>query len=108
MNYGKSLLKEAFALRTDLINFNHGSFGACPKEVMEKHISFLYEQEGSSEIWFRKTYYDYIDESRKQVAKLIKANVDEVVLVENASYAINSILRSWPFKVSRKRRFTLH
>ena len=40
-----SSLKELFLLEDGYVNYNHGSFGAVPKAVMDKHIALLYEQE---------------------------------------------------------------
>jgi isopenicillin-N epimerase len=94
------MLKEKhFLLNKGLINLNHGSFGTVPKKVLESHFNFLTEQESCPEVWFRETYFKYINESRKLVANLIKTKTENVVLVENASYAVNSVLRSFPFKV---------
>lgn len=98
MIFGRELQKQ-FYLRADKINFNHGSFGTVPVEVMNAHYKALLEQESSPEIWFRKTFFQYIDESRQLLAKLVKVPVEELVLVENASYAVNSILKTFPFKV---------
>lgn len=99
MSFGRELLARHFHLRADKINFNHGSFGTVPKNIMEAHYKALLEQESSPEIWFRKTFYQYVDESRKLLADLVKVPVEELVLVENASYAVNSILKTFPFKV---------
>jgi hercynylcysteine S-oxide lyase len=99
---GKSLLQNGtFQLRPGLVNLNHGSFGTVPLTVFNEQCRLLREQESCPEVWFRETYYRYIDISRQQVAALINARVEDVVLVENASYAVNSILRSFPFKVSQ-------
>ena len=50
--------------------------------------------------WFRDTYYRYVDDSRAALAKLTNApNVDDLILIENASSAVNSILRTMDLKV---------
>eukprot|EP01031_Cornospumella_fuschlensis_P038784 gene38784-47163_t len=100
--YGHDLKKKCFLLRDDLINFNHGSFGAVPKTVMEELINLLREVESFPDLWFRDTMYKLEDRSRELVAELIKADKEDVVMVENASYAINSVLRSFPFKQGDK------
>src|SRR5690349_10623500 len=88
-----------FLLQSDLVNLNHGSFGTVPRLVMDKHYQYLLEQESCPEMWFRETYFGYINKSRLSIANLIKAIVDDVVLIENASSAVNSVLSSFPFKV---------
>lgn len=98
--YGHRLLDGGqFLLRKGLINLNHGSFGTVPNSVFERHCALLREQESCPEVWFRETYFAHVTEARAKVAQLINSSIDEVVLVENASYAVNSILRSMDFKV---------
>jgi hypothetical protein len=101
VEFGNSLQNKLFNLYDGLINFNHGSFGTVPKPVLDMHFRYMLEQESCPESWFRVTYYQYIDRSRMLLAKLIKAQEQDVVLVENASYAVNAILRSFDFKVSQ-------
>lgn len=98
--FGHDLKKKHFLLRDDLVNFNHGSFGAVPKCVMDELIRLLQEVESFPDLWFRDTMYKLEDRSRELVAELIHADKDDVVMVENASYAINSVLRSFPFQVA--------
>ncbi|RYH20139.1 hypothetical protein EON65_24435 [archaeon] len=97
--FGHDLKKKHFLLREDLVNFNHGSFGAVPKCVMNELIRLLHEVESFPDLWFRDTMYRLEDRSRELVAELIHADKEDVVMVENASYAINSVLRSFPFQV---------
>jgi selenocysteine lyase/cysteine desulfurase len=96
--YGHAILPKEFLLRSGLLNFNHGSFGTVPKDVMERHVQLLHEQESCPEDWFRRVYFNYVNESRQKIAELINAHVDDVVIVENASAAVNGILRSFPFE----------
>ena len=100
MSLGHSLRKDTFILREEITSFNHGSFGTVPKPVMDAHVRLLMEQESCPELWFRETYFTHIENSRKCISELINANIEDVVLVENASSAVNAILRSFPFKVS--------
>ena len=99
IEYG-SCLKDLFLLDKSIINFNHGSFGAVPHDVFNSHVQYLREQELYPEIWFRKTIYEYNNRSRELISKLINGNVDDIVLVENASSAVNSILRSFKFEAN--------
>ena len=62
----------------------------------------LLEAELYPDKWFRKTYYDKIDIARQEIAGLIKADVRDIVLVENASSAVNAILRSMGLKAGDK------
>lgn len=87
--YGHNLKDQHFLLTKQLINLNHGSFGTVPKLIFEKQHQILLEQESSPEDWFRYIYQTYIDKSRIAIATLIKSDLNDVVLVESASYAVN-------------------
>ena len=56
--------------------------------------------ESHPDTWFRKSYYDYVDASRELIASFVNASAEGLVLVENASSAVNSILRSLGLKAS--------
>ena len=75
-------------------------FTVVPKAVAKAQYNYFLEQESHPDTWFRVSYYDYVDTSRKMLASLINAIVDDIVLVENASAAVNSVLRSLGFKVA--------
>lgn len=101
--YGSKDLKEKFFyLAQNFTNVNHGSFGAVAKPVHRKQAELFLEQEAYPDTWFRKRMYDLIYESRTMIAKFIHADVSDVVLVENASSAVNSILRSMQFQKGDK------
>lgn len=67
--------------------------------MLDEQHSLMLEQERCPEEWFRRAYQPYVHTARQAVAALINADIEDVVLVENASYAVNSVLRSFPFKV---------
>lgn len=98
--WGKNLLEKYFLLKPGLRNFNHGSFGAVPRPVMDRLVALLLEEESFPDEWFRERYLLLKEESRRLLASLIRSDLEEIVLVENASYAVNSVLRSFAFQVS--------
>lgn len=100
--YGSALRKKHFLLAEAFCNLNHGSFGACPRQILEAQQSFVVEQETRPDRWFRANYFDVISESRRSLANLVNANHEDVVMVENASAAVNGILRSIGLKKGDK------
>ena len=102
INFGHELRRKHFQLMEGFTNLNHGSFGATPKCISEAQIKYKAQQEAHPDRFFRITSYSLIDRSRKKLAALINAPLSEVVLVENASDAVNSILRSYPFQQGDK------
>lgn len=86
--------KKLFYLSPELTHFNHGSFGTVPKDVKIAQDMFFQKAETYPDRWFKKDMFKHLYTSRVKVANLIQAkNVDDVVLVENASAAINATLR---------------
>lgn len=96
--FGHSLLSE-FDLDPQYTNLNHGSFGCVPTAVRLAHQSLQLEQERRPDAWFRNTYISRMAAMRTQLAEYVGADVDDLVLVENASSAVNSVLASYEFKV---------
>ena len=90
--------KSKFYQNASFTNFNHGSFGAVSREVKAAQDVFFAEAEEYPDKWFRSSIYENIKKARGCVAELINSTVEDVVLVENASAAINSVLRSIPFE----------
>lgn len=65
-------------------------------------MELFLEQEAYPDTWFRQKMYEKMNASRAKIAQFIRANVSDVVLVENASSAVNSILRSMQFQKGDK------
>jgi selenocysteine lyase/cysteine desulfurase len=97
--YGHQLKSEYFLLASDYCNLNHGSYGTIPKPVVQRQQQYVEEQESRPDAWFRENYFTYIDTARSMIADYVKAMVADIVLVENASSGVNSVLRSLGLKV---------
>jgi selenocysteine lyase/cysteine desulfurase len=94
-SFGHEMLHKEFLL--NYTNFNHGSFGACPKQVLDFQTSLRLQQEQQPDPWMRFRYKQLINETRKEIARYVHAEDgmgETLVLVESASTAVNSIMRS--------------
>lgn len=98
--FGIQLKQKYFYLANDFINFNHGSFGTVPVPVYDQQHAFFLESESFPDKWFRKSFMKYVERSRQLIASYVHSDENDIVLVENASSAVNSLLRSMKFKVS--------
>lgn len=85
----------------DLFNFspsyhplNHGSYGTFPRYVLEAKIQKLREFESRPSIYRTFIYPSELKHSRSLVAPFLGADVDEIVLVPNATTGINVVLRN--------------
>ena len=92
--FGRAL-RARFNLADGFTNFNHGSFGAVPKDVSAAQHKYLLQCEARPDRWFRQDYFACVDEARRKLAAYINApSVDDVVMVENASGGVNAVMRS--------------
>jgi len=73
---------------------NHGSFGACPRPVLELQDRLRAEMEGEPVRFFFRRMQPMLDESRRALAELIGADEADLVFVRNATTGVNSVLRS--------------
>lgn len=100
--FGHELKQKYFLLGDEFINLNHGSFGTVPQPVSKIQQKYFFEQESHPDTWFRVSYFNYIDAARFALSNLVHALADDLVLVENASAAVNSILRTLALKKGDK------
>ena len=99
--FGKHLL-DLFFLEKDYININHGSYGSPARSVVAKHRAYQEECDSNTEKWYRYKIYEKLNTTRKTIANYVNAEVDDVVLVENASDGVNSIFKSIKFNPGDK------
>ncbi|KAL1740045.1 pyridoxal phosphate-dependent transferase [Schizophyllum fasciatum] len=85
-------LAEYFLTRSDYINLNHGSYGSCPKPVLEWAFDADREIEGNPDQFMRIDCAPLLAKVRAQLAEYIGVKPSEVVLVPNASHGLNTVL----------------
>ncbi|KAL9643314.1 hypothetical protein ABK040_014769 [Willaertia magna] len=101
--FGSEEMKNQFHIDKDFTNINHGSFGTTPKVVLEQNYKYQILMEQSPDQFYRTTIYNKYNEVTKLLSNLIHSeNENSIVLVDNASTAINSIFRSYPFQKTDK------
>ncbi|TBU55573.1 PLP-dependent transferase [Dichomitus squalens] len=91
-------LKAYFALDEDYVNLNHGSYGSLPLPLIFKINELSYEIERNPDKFHRLTFRPEVERSREAVAKLVGAEADEIVLVPNATHALNVVLRNFEWR----------
>ncbi|KAH7035878.1 pyridoxal phosphate-dependent transferase [Microdochium trichocladiopsis] len=91
--FGPSLLGQ-FPFDPEYRNMNHGSFGSIPKAIQAKLRDYQDQAEAKPDKFIRFTGPQLRDESRAAVAKVLNAPTDTVVLVSNATTALNVVLRN--------------
>jgi isopenicillin-N epimerase len=73
---------------------NHGSFGACPRAVLELQTSYRERLEREPMRFFLKEHDRLLDEAREAIARFVGAAPEGVVLVRNPTTAVSAVLRS--------------
>ncbi|PQO28889.1 aminotransferase class V-fold PLP-dependent enzyme [Blastopirellula marina] len=85
-----------FLLDPDVIFLNHGSFGACPKQVFGEYQKWQRELERQPVRFLQRELPGLLSDARRQVAEYLGANPTELVFVPNPTFAANTIARCLP------------
>lgn len=88
-------LREHWLLEDGLAFLNHGSFGACPRVVMDEQSRLRAEMERNPVRFLWREIGDRLDAARAELARFIGADAEELAFVANATTAVNSVLRSF-------------
>ena len=92
--FGQDIRDAMFFLDKDVAFTNHGSFGTVPKPVQEAQSAKQREVEWNPDLWYRWNLKPEYLRACEAVAKFVQAAPHEVVLVENATSAVNIVFRS--------------
>ncbi len=87
-------LRSHWLLEDGLAFLNHGSFGACPRVVMEEQSRLRVEMERNPVRFLWREIEGRLDAARTELARFLGADAEELVFVPNATTAVNSVLRS--------------
>jgi isopenicillin-N epimerase len=99
---------DAWLLDSDVTFLNHGSFGACPRVVLERQRELRLEMEREPVDFLVRKMPGLIDESRDALSRLIGADPADVVFVQNATGGVNSVIRSLEFRPGDEILVTAH
>jgi isopenicillin-N epimerase len=87
-------MREAFLLDPQLIFLNHGSFGACPREVFAQYQHWQLELERNPVEFLGRRSTELLWQSRQHLGAYLGARADDLVFVPNATTAVNIVARS--------------
>ena len=84
-------------LEPDLLFLNHGSFGACPRVVMEAQQAWRERLERQPVRFLARELEPALDEARAVLGGFVGAEPDDLAFVPNATHGVNTVLRSLRF-----------
>jgi selenocysteine lyase/cysteine desulfurase len=98
------VLRPRLFLRDGLTQFNHGSFGTVPRDVMEELHRLQEQCEDDPDTWIQQPqgYRGFLDTARAAIAQYVGVEAENLVFVENASAGCNAFLRSLSFQPGDK------
>ncbi len=91
-------MKSHFLLNPEITFLNHGSFGACPKPILENYQYWQNELEREPVQFILKKAPLYLQTAKEAVAQFIGCNADDFFFTANPTIAINTIMRSMDLK----------
>ena len=94
MRGASSSIRGRWTLDPAITFLNHGSFGACPTEVLEVQSAIRARLEREPVRFFIRESGALLDEARAALGALIGAEADDLAVVNNATAGVNTVLRS--------------
>jgi isopenicillin-N epimerase len=87
-------LARHFLLRDDVVFLNHGSFGACPREVFEAYQDWQLELERQPVAFLGRDLTDRMRVPRVALAAELGTGADNIVGLVNATEGLNIVAQS--------------
>jgi isopenicillin-N epimerase len=86
-------LKREFLLDLDVVFLNHGSYGACPRDVFERYQDWQRELERRPVEFLGRRLDGLLADARNAFGEYVNADPDDLVFVQNATAGVN--LAAW-------------
>jgi isopenicillin-N epimerase len=86
-----------WALDPTITFLNHGSFGACPRDVLEAQRGWRDRMEWQPIQFLSRDLPGLLAEARTTLGDFVGADPDDLAFVTNATGAVNAVIRSLSF-----------
>jgi len=92
-----SPLASRFCLDPAVTFLNHGSFGACPRAVLDEQARLRERLERQPVAFFVRDLETLLDEARAELAAFVGADPADLAFVANATAGVNAVVRALEF-----------
>ncbi len=92
-----SPLAKHWEIDRDIVFLNHGSFGACPVQVLQKQNEYRKQMEAEPVRYVLRELEDKLWASKESLAQFIGAKSTDIAFVNNATVGVNTVLNSLQF-----------
>ena len=82
----------AFMLDPEIVYLNHGSFGACPRAVLDAQDAHRERIERDAMRFYIYDLWGGIDRSREALGGLVHADAEDLVFVSNATSGVANVI----------------
>jgi isopenicillin-N epimerase len=103
-----SELASAWTLDPEVVFLNHGSFGACPRVVLEDQAALRARMEAEPVRFFVRELEGLMEEARRALADFVGADPSDLAFVNNATTGVNTVLASFPLQAGDELLTTDH
>jgi isopenicillin-N epimerase len=90
--------RSLWALEPGIDYLNHGSFGACPKAVLEHQADLRRQLESHPARFLARELEGRLDAARVELARFVGADPEGLAFVPNATTGVNTILHGLPLQ----------
>jgi isopenicillin-N epimerase len=89
---------KGWLLDPQVVQLNHGSFGATPRPVLEEQDRWRRLMEANPTGFVLEVLEPALDQARTRLCALIGADPADLVFITNATMGVNAVVRSLPFE----------
>src|SRR5437667_4598204 len=97
-----------WTLDSGVVFLNHGSFGACPKPVLDYQRMLREELEREPVRFLSRELQARLDAARAALGAFVGADPDDLAFVSNATTGVNTVLQSLDFAAGDELLVTDH
>ena len=102
-------LKTHWTLQPGLTFLNHGTFGACPRSVLQAQAELRNRMEANPVRFFERELPALLDDARECLADFIGVRrAEDLAFVPNVTSGVNTVLRSLSFAPGEELLITNH